>query len=133
MSPDVPDQRLLDLYRAMVRIRAFENGVKQLMKEGRCGRVSLSAGGEAVAADLTKMPHLLVAGATGSGKTVCLNAIISCLLLQNTPDELRFIMVDPKRVELTPYNSVPHLAVPVIVDTKKALNALRWLIISSFL
>ena len=85
------------------------------------------AGGEAGVADLTKMPHLLIAGATGSGKTVCLNAIIACLLMQNTPDELRFIMIDPKRVELTPYNSIPQLAVPVIVSIDKAIETLRWL------
>ncbi|MFC1911784.1 DNA translocase FtsK [Chloroflexota bacterium] len=85
------------------------------------------AGGEAIAGDLSKMPHLLVAGATGSGKTVCLNTIVSSLLLYNTPNDIRFIMVDPKRVELTPYNSIPHLATPVIVDTSKALSALRWL------
>ena len=85
------------------------------------------AGGEATSADLSRMPHLLIAGATGSGKTVCLNAIICCLLLHNTPNDVRFIMVDPKRVELTPYNSVPHLAAPVIVDTNKALSSLRWL------
>jgi len=85
------------------------------------------AGGEATAADLSKMPHLLIAGATGSGKTVCLNAIICCLMMYNTPYDVRFIMVDPKRVELTVYNSIPHLATPVIVETEKALNALRWL------
>ena len=85
------------------------------------------AGGEAGVADLTKMPHLLIAGATGSGKTVCLNSIIACLLMQNTPDELRFIMIDPKRVELTPYNSIPQLAVPVIISIEKAIEALRWL------
>ena len=85
------------------------------------------AGGESVSGDLTKMPHLLIAGATGSGKTVCLNAIICCLLLHGTPNDVKFIMVDPKRVELTPYNSIPHLATPVIVDANKALNALRWL------
>jgi S-DNA-T family DNA segregation ATPase FtsK/SpoIIIE len=85
------------------------------------------AGGEAVAADLSKMPHLLIAGATGSGKTVCLNAVICCLLLYSVPSELKFIMVDPKRVELTLFNSLPHLATPVIVDTQKALGALRWL------
>ncbi|MFH1650866.1 MAG: FtsK/SpoIIIE domain-containing protein, partial [Chloroflexota bacterium] len=103
------------------------NFQKSLTKSKMTIALGQGAGGEAVAADLTKMPHLLVAGATGSGKTVCLNAIICCLLMQNTPDELRFIMVDPKRVELTPYNGIPHLAVPVIVDTKKALNSLRWL------
>ena len=85
------------------------------------------AGGEATAGDLTKMPHLLIAGATGSGKTVCLNSIICCLLLFNTPNDIKFIMIDPKRVELTPFNSIPHLAAPVIVDTDKALNVLRWL------
>jgi S-DNA-T family DNA segregation ATPase FtsK/SpoIIIE len=84
-------------------------------------------GGEAVVADLTRMPHLLIAGATGSGKTVCLNSIICCLLLHNSPSEVRFIMIDPKRVELTPFNSIPHLASPVIVNTDKALGALRWL------
>jgi len=85
------------------------------------------AGGEAMAADLTRMPHLLIAGATGSGKTVCLNSVISCLLLHNSPDDVRFIMVDPKRVELVTFNSVPHLLAPVVVDTDKAIKALRWL------
>ena len=85
------------------------------------------AGGEAVAADLSRMPHLLIAGATGSGKTVCLNSVICCLLMHNTPNEVQLIMVDPKRVELTPFNSIPHLATPVIVDTNKALTTLRWL------
>ncbi len=85
------------------------------------------AGGEAISADLSRMPHLLIAGATGSGKTVCLNSIICCLLLHNTPNDVKLIMVDPKRVELTPFNSIPHLATPVIVDTNKALSTLRWL------
>jgi S-DNA-T family DNA segregation ATPase FtsK/SpoIIIE len=85
------------------------------------------AGGEAIAADLARMPHLLIAGATGSGKTVCLNAVICCLLMHNAPNEVQLIMIDPKRVELTPFNSIPHLATPVIVDTNKALSTLRWL------
>jgi S-DNA-T family DNA segregation ATPase FtsK/SpoIIIE len=85
------------------------------------------AGGEAVAGDLSKMPHLLIAGATGSGKTVCLNSIICCLLLHDSPNDVRFIMIDPKRVELTTFNSIPHLAAPVIVDTSIALGTLRWL------
>jgi S-DNA-T family DNA segregation ATPase FtsK/SpoIIIE len=85
------------------------------------------AGGEAAAADLTRMPHLLIAGATGSGKTVCLNSIICCLVLHNSPDDIRFIMIDPKRVELVTFNGVPHLLAPVVVDTDKAIKALRWL------
>ena len=85
------------------------------------------AGGETVAADLAKMPHLLIAGATGSGKTVCLNATICCLLEHNTPDDVQFIMIDPKRVELVTFNSLPHLIAPVVVDTNKAVMALRWL------
>jgi len=85
------------------------------------------AGGEAISADLSRMPHLLIAGATGSGKTVCLNTVICCLLMHNIPSEVQFIMIDPKRVELTPFNSIPHLATPVIVDTSKALGTLRWL------
>jgi S-DNA-T family DNA segregation ATPase FtsK/SpoIIIE len=85
------------------------------------------AGGEAVAGDLTRMPHLLIAGATGSGKTVCLNSTVCCLLLHNSPDDVRFIMIDPKRVELVTFNGVPHLLAPVVVDTDKAIKALKWL------
>jgi len=85
------------------------------------------AGGEAMAGDLTRMPHLLIAGATGSGKTVCLNSVICCLLLHNSPDDVRFIMIDPKRVELVTFNGIPQLLAPVVVDTDKAIKALRWL------
>ncbi|MFA9490449.1 MAG: DNA translocase FtsK [Anaerolineales bacterium] len=83
--------------------------------------------GKAVAADLAAMPHLLIAGTTGSGKSVCVNAIVSCLLLQNTPQELRFVMVDPKRVELTYYNGIPHLLSPVVVDLDRVVPALQWI------
>lgn len=77
-------------------------------------------------AGLDTMPHLLIAGATGSGKSVCINAIILSLLYQNGPGELKFIMVDPKRVELPVYDGIPHLLTPVITDVKKTINALRW-------
>ncbi|MFA6424335.1 MAG: DNA translocase FtsK 4TM domain-containing protein [Candidatus Magasanikbacteria bacterium] len=79
-------------------------------------------------ADLLKMPHLLIAGATGSGKTVCINTVILSLLYQNSPEILRFIFVDPKRVELTLYNGIPHLLTPVITDAAKTVNALKWTI-----
>ena len=83
--------------------------------------------GESVVADLTKMPHLLIAGATNSGKSICMKSIIATLLMQDTPDELRMIMVDPKRVELVSFNNVPHLLTPVIVEHEKAVTVLRWL------
>ena len=82
--------------------------------------------GKNIIYDIAKMPHLLVAGATNSGKSVCLNTIIISLLYQNNPDDLRFIMVDPKRVELPAYNGIPHLLTPVITEVSKTINALRW-------
>lgn len=82
--------------------------------------------GKNIIYDIAKMPHLLVAGATNSGKSVCLNTIIISLLYQNNPDDLRFIMVDPKRVELPMYNGIPHLLTPVITEVSKTINALRW-------
>jgi S-DNA-T family DNA segregation ATPase FtsK/SpoIIIE len=82
--------------------------------------------GGAIAVDLAQMPHLLIAGATGSGKSVCVNSLVTCMLLQNTPAQLRLLMVDPKRVELTNYNGIPHLMMPVIVDLEKVVGALQW-------
>ncbi|MEZ4357212.1 MAG: DNA translocase FtsK 4TM domain-containing protein [Eubacteriales bacterium] len=82
--------------------------------------------GKAIYADIAKMPHLLIAGATGSGKSVCINTLITSLLYKATPDQLRFILIDPKRVELTPFNQIPHLFIPVVTDAKKAASALNW-------
>lgn len=83
--------------------------------------------GNAIAADLAAMPHLLIAGATGSGKSVCVNAIITGMLVNNTPDDLRMVMVDPKRVELTGYNGIPHLLAPVVVELERVVGALQWI------
>lgn len=83
------------------------------------------AGGVAVA-DLSKMPHLLIAGTTGSGASMCINSMIISLLYKSTPDEVRFLMIDPKSVEFSIYNSIPHLLVPVITDSRKAAGALSW-------
>jgi DNA segregation ATPase FtsK/SpoIIIE, S-DNA-T family len=82
--------------------------------------------GNAVAADLGKMPHLLIAGATGSGKSVCINTVVASLICQNTPDQLRLLMVDPKRVELINYNGIPHLITPVVVDFERVVGSLTW-------
>src|SRR5207237_637187 len=82
--------------------------------------------GAPVAGDLTRMPHLLIAGATGQGKSVCINALISSLLFTSTPDRLRLMLIDPKRVEMSSYNGLPHLMVPVMVETHQAAAALRW-------
>ncbi|HCR31602.1 MAG TPA: cell division protein FtsK [Opitutae bacterium] len=84
--------------------------------------------GKPIISDLTKMPHLLIAGATGAGKTVCINSIITSLLFHSSPDTLRFIMVDPKIVEMKVFNSLPHMLIPVVTDPKKVPGALKWLI-----
>jgi S-DNA-T family DNA segregation ATPase FtsK/SpoIIIE len=95
-------------------------------------RIPLALGkdvyGHPIMADLAEMPHLLIAGSTGSGKSVCINAIISSLLYRFSPDQLRFVMIDPKVVELQHYNILPHLVVPVVTDPKKVILALRWVV-----
>jgi len=84
--------------------------------------------GRPMIADLTEMPHLLIAGATGSGKTVCVNSLIAGLLYSRTPEELRFVMVDPKMVELSTYKDLPHMLTPVVTDVRKAAGTLNWLV-----
>ncbi|HJZ05233.1 hypothetical protein A2634_00490 [Candidatus Amesbacteria bacterium RIFCSPHIGHO2_01_FULL_48_32] len=88
--------------------------------------LGLDVSGTPVVADISKMPHVLIAGSTGSGKSVCINAFIASLLFRTSPQELNIIMVDPKRVELTGYNGIPHLLAPVIVEPDKVLSALKW-------
>jgi S-DNA-T family DNA segregation ATPase FtsK/SpoIIIE len=83
--------------------------------------------GHPVTTTIENMPHLLIAGTTGSGKSVCVNSILTCFLLQNTPEDLRLILVDPKRVELTGYNGIPHLLAPVVVEIDRVIGALQWM------
>ena len=88
--------------------------------------VGKDIGGKAVYADIAKMPHLLIAGSTGSGKSVCINTIIMGILFKAHPDDVKLIMIDPKVVELSVYNGIPHLLIPVVTDPKKAAAALHW-------
>ncbi len=88
--------------------------------------LGVSVDGTPVSGDLTQMPHLLIAGTTGSGKSVCVNAIINSIIANNSPDTVKFIMIDPKRVELTGYNGVPHLVAPVVVELERTIGVLRW-------
>jgi S-DNA-T family DNA segregation ATPase FtsK/SpoIIIE len=105
-------------------------GSKVMKQAGGEGGLAFALGqdvaGQPVAADLGKMPHLLIAGATGSGKSVCVNALICSLVMRAKPDEVRFILIDPKRVELAQYRELPHLLTDVIVEPEKAVNALKW-------
>ena len=107
--------------REIVESRAFRRAGPELTLA-----LGKTISGETCVADLAKMPHLLVAGATGSGKSICINTLICSLLLRYTPEEVRLLMVDPKVVELTIYNDIPHLLVPVITEPKKAAEALGW-------
>ena len=107
--------------REVLETAAFREGTHRLAL-GLGNDVS----GASIVSDLTRMPHLLIAGATGQGKSVCINALITSLLFQVTPDHLRLILIDPKRVELTGFNGLPHLALPVLVESHQAAAALRW-------
>ena len=113
---------------ALVALReVVESEVFQRNKSPLRFALGKDVAGHPKAANLESMPHMLIAGTTGSGKSVCVNAILSCLLLNNTPDELRLILVDPKRVELTGYNGVPHLLAPVVVEIERVVGALQWM------
>ena len=101
---------------------------KIVQKGGLAFALGEDAGGASLVLDLAAMPHILIAGATGSGKSVCINSLVASLLMTRPPDQLRMIMVDPKRVELTPFNGIPHLVMPVIVEPDDVQPALRGLI-----
>ena len=109
------------MLRDLIQSSEFQNAKSKL---------SFAAGkdiaGKTVVADIAKMPHLLIAGATGSGKSVCINTLIISILYKATPDEVKLIMIDPKVVELSVYNGIPHLFIPVVTDPKKAAGALNW-------
>ena len=106
--------------------RMLQSEEMQRAKSKLAFGLGLDVAGNPVTFDLPKMPHLLIAGATGSGKSVSINAYISTILFRASPTEVKFILVDPKRVELTRYNGIPHLLTPVIVDPKKVISALKW-------
>jgi S-DNA-T family DNA segregation ATPase FtsK/SpoIIIE len=121
---EVPNEQI-----ALVTLRdVVESDAFRRLKSPLRFALGQDVAGNAIAADLSAMPHLLIAGQTGSGKSVCVNSLICCLLLHNTPDDLRLIMVDPKRVELTNYNGIPHLLAPVVVETEKVVGVLQWVL-----
>ncbi|MDD2565380.1 MAG: DNA translocase FtsK [Candidatus Gracilibacteria bacterium] len=119
---EVPNEkRETVVIRDIIASKEFENHKSNLALV-----VGRNINGENIVADLAKMPHLLIAGQTGSGKSVAMNGFIVSLLYKNSPDMLRLIMIDPKRVELSIYNGIPHLLAPIISDHEKALNSLKW-------
>ncbi|MFH1029993.1 MAG: DNA translocase FtsK 4TM domain-containing protein [bacterium] len=121
---EVPNQKIAIVgLKEILQSREFKTRKSNLMLA-----LGKDVSGRPCLADLTRMPHLLIAGSTGSGKTICINAILMSLLYQNTPETLKLILVDPKRVELTLYNNINFLIAPVITDVKKTVNALRWAI-----
>jgi DNA segregation ATPase FtsK/SpoIIIE, S-DNA-T family len=107
--------------REVLETAAFREGTRALALA-----LGNDVSGASIISDLTRMPHLLIAGATGQGKSVCINALITSLLFQVTPEHMRLLLIDPKRVELTGYNGLPHLALPVLVESHQAAAALRW-------
>jgi S-DNA-T family DNA segregation ATPase FtsK/SpoIIIE len=119
---EVPNSAPSTVYiKDILKSKAFRQSDSKLMVV-----LGKTSSGEPYCADLAKMPHLLIAGATGAGKSVCINTLIASILVRCTPEEVRFIMVDPKMVELSIYNDIPHLLAPVVIDPKMASGALKW-------
>lgn len=121
---EVPNDEVSMVYfRDVLESKEFSNSKHSLVVA-----LGKDIGGTTMVANLRDMPHLLVAGATGSGKSVCMNTLISSLLFRNTPRDLKLMLIDPKMVELTDYNGIPHLISPVVTEPKKAATALRWMV-----
>ncbi|MFN2466420.1 MAG: DNA translocase FtsK 4TM domain-containing protein [Candidatus Dormibacteria bacterium] len=119
---EVPNKAsMLVTLREIIQSPAFQAGSHLLPLP-----IGTDVSGQAIAGDLTRMPHLLIAGATGSGKSVCVNALLAGFLLKHTPDQLRLVLIDPKRVEMSMYKELPHLLVPVVTESDHAVAALRW-------
>lgn len=116
--------------KSLIKDSSFENLL--LQKDSLPIALGKGSGGDNIAIDLTKMPHLLIAGATGSGKSVCMNAVVSSLIYSRSPDQLRLLLVDPKRVELTQYNGIPHMVTPVIVELDAVAKVFRGIINEMF-
>ena len=122
MGIEVPNKENNTVYlREILESEAFKKHKSKL-----AFAVGKDIGGQVVVADIAKMPHLLIAGATGSGKSVCINTLIMSVIYKSSPEDVKLIMVDPKVVELSVYNGIPHLLIPVVTDPKKASGALNW-------
>lgn len=119
---EVPNKELEGVQLREVLERPYFEAAESKLTVG----LGMDIGGQAIFADLAKMPHLLIAGSTGSGKSVCVNTLITSILFKAKPDEVKFILIDPKMVELSNYNGIPHLMVPVVTDAKKAASVLNW-------
>lgn len=132
MEAPIPGKRLVgvevpNIKSATVRVSSMLQSAEWQELKGPLGFViGKDIGGVPVVGDLAKMPHLLIAGQTGSGKSVMINTVLTSLLYRNTPSDLKLILVDPKQVELTPYNDIPHLLTPVINEPEKCISALKW-------
>ena len=119
---ELPNKKVSTVsFRELVESRNFKDSESKISFA-----VGIDLSGEVVVSDIAKMPHLLIAGSTGSGKSVCINTLIMSILYKATPDEVKFIMIDPKVVELSVYNKIPHLLIPVVTDPKMAAAALNW-------
>ena len=121
---EVPNHKRINVYlKEILQSSEFQNGKYKLPIA-----LGIDIGGKPIIADLTELPHLLIAGATGSGKSVCINNIILSILYKLSPETVKFLMIDPKRVELNIYNGIPHLLIPIVTDTNQAIKVLNWAI-----